>query len=140
MNVKILLVTHEAIGAEFLAVTRNTYGSLPIDTEVIAIDYKADPQSFIPRLEQLLNAYEPTDGILILTDLYGSTPSNIALTIALTLEQHHHVQVISGLNLPMLLKVMNYPELDLIHLAQKALCGGKDGIMNCSNENLIPSI
>lgn len=128
MSVQLLLITHECIGAEFLKVTNNTYGTIPIPTEVIAVDYKTSPENLIPTLEAVAKKLAASDGILILTDLYGSTPCNIALT----LERYHNVQVIAGLNLPMLLKVMNYPQLPLTLLAQKALCGGKDGVVNCT--------
>lgn len=127
MSVQILLITHELIGAELLKVTRNTYGRIPINTEVITIDYKTNPDKFIPIIETTAKKLASPDGILILTDLYGSTPCNIALTLT----QHHHVEVIAGLNLPMLLKVMNYPTLNLHQLAQKAISGGKEGVVNC---------
>lgn len=133
MKVRILLITHESIGNELLKVTRNTYGThdLPIETHVIGVDYKTTPENLIPELQKLVKELEANDGLLILTDLYGSTPCNIALT----LERYQNVQIISGLNLPMLLKVMNYPALDLTHLAQKALCGGKEGVINCTREH-----
>ena len=130
MNVKILLITHEAIGAELLKATENTYGHLPLSTQVIAVSYKTSPETLMPQLEDIAKELDNNDGLLILTDLYGSTPCNIALT----LEPYPNVQVISGLNLPMLVKVMNYPTLDLSHLAHKALSGGKEGIVHCSCE------
>ena len=65
--------------------------------------------------------------MLVLTDMYGSTPSNIAVG----LQREGRVDVVAGVNLPMLVRVLNYPFLDLATLAAKALSGGRDGIMPC---------
>jgi PTS system ascorbate-specific IIA component len=60
--------------------------------------------------------------------MFGSTPSNIATS----LERDGHVAVVSGINLPMLVRVLNYPHLSLAGLTAKALSGGSDGILDCS--------
>ncbi|MBW3546289.1 MAG: hypothetical protein KY428_11955, partial [Bacteroidetes bacterium] len=61
------------------------------------------------------------DGVLVLTDAFGSTPSNIAMRLS----RQSGVTVVSGLNLPMLLRVMNYPQLSLEELQiNNALPGG----------------
>jgi len=63
--------------------------------------------------------------VLILTDLYGSTPSNIANRLIDT----HNARAISGANLPMLLRILNYPDMDLEALCDKAADGARDGIV-----------
>ena len=63
----------------------------------------------------------------MLTDLYGSTPSNIAASLA----SRGKVRIVSGLNLPMLVRVLNYPGDDLPSLADKAMSGGNRGILLC---------
>jgi len=63
-------------------------------------------------------------GVLILTDMYGATPSNIVSEL---LDPSR--VLVSGINLPMLVRVMNYPDLDLNDLAEKAISGGQDGIL-----------
>ena len=72
-------------------------------------------------------ALDDGDGVLVLTDLYGSTPSNIAASLLGT----GAVQVVAGLNLPMLIRVLNYPAEDLPALADKAVSGGNRGILLC---------
>ena len=66
-------------------------------------------------------------GVLILTDIYGSTPSNIACALS----TKENVRIISGINLPMLIRVLNYPNLELDELVLKAISGGQEGIMDC---------
>jgi len=63
---------------------------------------------------------------LILTDMYGSTPSNIATEFS----KYKNVKIISGINLSMLLNIFNYPSLNLDKLSKKAIEGGKEGILN----------
>jgi len=130
MTVKILLITHEDIGAALLKATTKTYGKLPIPTKVIAVNYRTDPDTLLPRLKMTATRLQPEEGILILTDMFGSTPCNLALAL-----QQYNIHVISGLNLPMLIKTMNYPSLTLDELAEKAICGGKDGVVDCTCES-----
>ena len=76
---------------------------------------------------QTLHEIDQGDGTLILTDMYGSTPSNIACGAS----ERHDIRIISGLNLPMLIRVLNYPHLNLNELEQKAITGGQDGVISC---------
>ena len=73
----------------------------------------------------MINALDKGDGVLILTDMYGSTPSNIAHRLS----QPGKVMVVTGLNLPMMIKVMNYPNLNLTELVDVAVEGGKNGVL-----------
>lgn len=129
MTVNVLLITHEEIGTALLHAVTTALGELPLSTTVVTVNYDTDPEQLIPRLESLVNGIDRQQGLLILTDLFGSTPSNIASR----LQNHDNVRVVAGLNLPMLVRVMNYPKLGLTELAQKALSGGKDGIVECKN-------
>ena len=76
---------------------------------------------------QTLHEIDQGDGTLILTDMYGSTPSNIACDTS----ERHDIRIVSGLNLPMLIRVLNYPHLSLNELEQKAITGGQDGVVSC---------
>jgi PTS system ascorbate-specific IIA component len=67
--------------------------------------------------------------VLLLTDAYGSTPSNIATCLAG--EQPARVEVVAGINLPMLVRIFNYPQLALSAMAQNAVEGGRRGIVIC---------
>ena len=75
----------------------------------------------------MIEQLDQGDGVLILTDMYGSTPGNIACALG----QNNRVAVVAGLNLPMLVRVLNYPQLDLHTLAEKAESGGRIGIVPC---------
>jgi len=74
--------------------------------------------------EKYVNFLDKGDGVLVLTDIVGTTPSNIAESI-----DHKKMKVVAGLNLSMILNVFNYPNDSLDKLAKKAIEGGIDGIM-----------
>lgn len=126
MTVYVLLITHENIGAALLNAVAKTYGRLPLPAEAIAITHQTNPEELLPQLESHLHELHNHEGILILTDLFGSTPSNIASKLCCI----ERVRVVAGLNLPMLMRVMNYPTCNLHELANKALSGGHDGVLD----------
>ncbi len=125
MSVGILLVTHNAIGEQLLGTAKATLGFCPVQTSCLAVGQDEDPDAMEQSARRLLQDLDSGDGVLVLTDAYGSTPSNVACRLA----TRERICVIAGVNLPMLLRVFNYPRLSLQELAEKALTGGQDGVV-----------
>ena len=130
MNVGLLLLTHNDIGAQLLVVAKSTYGSIPNRTEILSVDHYDQPVDLIGLTKQYVKVLDEGKGVLILTDLFGSTPSNIAREFC----NSKNVKIVSGINLSMLLNIFNYPKLSLNALTKKAIDGGKEGIMEIENE------
>jgi len=127
MAVGILLVSHNQIGTELINTARQMLTCSPLPTKVISIGLNDNPDQIRRQLTEELTGLDQGNGILILTDMFGSTPSNIACTVS----ERDDIRVVSGLNLPMLIRVLNYPSLTLDKLEQKALTGGREGIARC---------
>lgn len=127
MNVSLLIITHGQVGQTLLDTAVSVIGSCPLTTEVIAINDDCDPDDIVEQAAELLQTLNKGDGVLILTDMYGSTPSNIGCTLGCK-----YSAVVSGINLPMLVRVLNYPYLGLGELVQKAISGGRDGVLSCN--------
>ncbi len=125
MSVSILIVSHERIGEELIATAERMLGAQPLLTRTLSIAFDAEPEQALLRAETLVAELDVGDGVLVLTDMYGSTPSNIAHRLS----ARHKTRVVSGINLPMLIRLMNYPDLDLNDLAHKAYSGGRDGVL-----------
>ncbi|PWG65211.1 PTS sugar transporter subunit IIA [Spiribacter halobius] len=125
MSVGVLLVTHNRLGEELLRTARTILGGHPLATGTLGVPQDSDPSAALQRGLTLLGQLDDGDGALILTDAFGSTPSNVAVRLG----QQAGAPVISGVNLPMLLRVLNYPQLPLEELRAKALSGGRDGIL-----------
>ncbi len=127
MTVGILLVSHNQIGMELINTARQMLSCSPLPTKVISIGIHDNTDHIRRQLNEELQGLDQGNGILIMTDMFGSTPSNIACTVS----ERDDIRVISGLNLPMLIRVLNYPNLSLNELEQKALSGGQEGIARC---------
>ena len=127
MAVGILLVTHPGIGSALIAVATRLLRQLPLKTEAFEISFDADPDALLPAASAALRRVDDGQGVLVLTDLYGATPSNLAAQIA---RLGTPVRRVSALNLPMLLRVMNYAELDLDELPAVAAAGARNGVIH----------
>ncbi|MBB1088154.1 PTS fructose IIA subunit family protein [Lysobacter sp. SG-8] len=126
MSVGILLVTHEGIGTALLAVAARLISPLPLKTEAFEVPFDADPDALLPRASAALRRVDGGDGVLVLTDLYGSSPSNLAARVA---HLGTPVRRVSSLSLPMLLRVLNYAELELDALPAVASAGARNGVI-----------
>jgi PTS system ascorbate-specific IIA component len=99
------------------------------NTACIEIPMDADIDSMKHQVANALTELSTDEGVLILTDSYGSTPCNIANEF---LDSENRT-LISGLNLPMLVRVMNYRTLPLAELKDVAIDGGKRGIKSTTS-------
>lgn len=123
MSVAILLITHGGVGKNLHDAAVSIIGSSPLRVRFLSVNTDCQPEQMIAQAQELVKSLDSGDGILILTDIYGSTPSNIACAL-----KQLHVEVVAGLNLPMLVRVLNYPHLSLAELIEKAVSGGKEGV------------
>jgi PTS system mannose-specific IIA component len=126
MSVGILLLTHEGIGTALMAAATRLLRQLPLKTEAFEVSYDADADTLLPAASSALRRVDTGAGVLILTDLYGATPSNLGARLA---QLGTPVRRVSALNLPMLLRVMNYADLDLDELPAVAAAGARNGVI-----------
>ena len=124
MSVGILLITHEGIGSALLSVATHLLRNLPLPCEAFEVPFDVDIATLLPLASAAMRRVDQGDGVLLLTDLYGATPSNLASQLA---RLGTPVQRVSALSLPMLLRVMNYAELDLNDLPAVAAAGSRNG-------------
>ena len=127
MTVGILLISHNQVGAELINAARQMLSCYSLPVKVISIGIHDNTDEIKLRLQQTLEEVDQGGGTLILTDMFGSTPSNIACDVS----ERHDVRIVSGLNLPMLIRVLNYHNLTLEELEQKAITGGQEGVARC---------
>lgn len=125
MSVGLLLISHDGIGPALLGTSKLMLGNFPLKTKLLTASRDCEPAELTSTANELIQELDENDGVLVLTDLYGSTPSNIAQNFI----DNKNVCVVTGLNLSMLIRVFNYPQLNLVDLAEKAESGGKDGIV-----------
>jgi PTS system mannose-specific IIA component len=126
MSVGILLVTHQGIGSALVAAATRLLGQLPLRTESFEVAYDADVDLLLPQASAALRRVDGGVGVLVLTDLYGATPSNLAARLA---RLGTPLRRVSAVNLPMLLRVMNYADLSLDELPAIASTGARNGVI-----------
>lgn len=129
----VLLVTYGRLGHHMLECMKDMFGELPVPTDVLEVRRVQNHDLLIAQgtklIECLRQAAGPDAGVLLLTDAFGSTPSNIASKLG----AQHGWPVVAGLNLPMLVRVFNYPDTPLEELAGMAVEGARRGILLCRN-------
>jgi PTS system ascorbate-specific IIA component len=133
MSVGVLLITHPGIGSAMLHIAMRIIGSSTLPVKCLEVPPDAALEPVSERARSMLKVLDRGAGVLVLTDLYGSTPHNLAQEIAC---RQPTTSVLSGLNLPMLLRIFNYPGDDLDTLASKAAEGGSRGIMTCPMQSV----
>ncbi len=125
MTSGILLVTHVGIDHALMDAARHVLGNLPAELDSVEIAADSDPEQALQEAARHAASLDNGEGVLVLSDLYGATPCNIARRLG---EQSVHLRWVAGLNLSMLLRVLNYAGRPLDELAEIAVSGGHTGI------------
>ena len=128
--VGLLIITHNNVGGALFDAAISVMGKCPLPYEILPVSQNSDPEERLKKAQSFLAKLNKEDGVLVVTDMFGSTPSNIATKLAA-----ENVTIITGLNLPMLIRIMNYPELSLELLASKAVSGGQTGVIEVETDN-----
>lgn len=123
----VLLVMHGKLGRHLLDTLDDMMGTLPLAADVLEVRRVQAHEVLITQGRKMIERLDSGDGVLILTDAFGSTPSNIANKLAIDLQ----VAVVAGVNLPMLIRIFNYPRLSLPEMVGNAVEGGLRGIVAC---------
>jgi PTS system mannose-specific IIA component len=103
--VGIVLVTHPNLGEEFIRSAEMICGKMP-RVLTVSIDTRKEVEELRRGIAEAIKKVDDGDGVLILTDMFGGTPSNMSLAFL----QEDRVEVLTGLNLPMMIKLSNCRE------------------------------
>jgi PTS system ascorbate-specific IIA component len=123
--VGILLITHGALGESLLHAAAHTLGRQPERAEHIGVTELDAPESLLARGREALARIDDGSGVLVLTDMYGATPANVAAKLL----ANGRVEGLSGANLPMLVRALAHRDLGLAQVLEKAISGGAEGVL-----------
>jgi PTS system ascorbate-specific IIA component len=123
--IPLLIVAHGNLGDSLIQSASYVLGQRPELLESLDLSSCDDPGEMLERARDLISRLNQGKGVLILTDVYGATPCNTVCRLI----QHEQVEAVAGVNLPMLLKALNYRNETLSLLIQKAVQGGQSGVM-----------
>ncbi len=128
--VGILLITHNGLGDSLIDCVRHVLGVVPAHLKSLSVLASDDPALKEEEGRALIAQLDKGRGVLLLSDMYGATPSNIARRLC----QPGRIEGVAGVNLPMLLRVACYCNHPLDELVQRALVGGKECIVTINSE------
>jgi PTS system ascorbate-specific IIA component len=126
----ILLVSHGAFGESLIHCASHVLGKRPLYVRQLGVTVHDDPEEILPTAEDLIRFLDQGQGVLVMTDIYGATPSNIAARLL----RPGRVEGIAGVNLPMLIRALTYRNQPLEDVVAKALSGGTEGVMRMQSK------
>ncbi len=126
----VLIVSHGATGADLLATAGQILGAAPPHAAAIGVGPNEDPETVLARARMLLAELDDGSGVLVLTDMFGATPGNIAARLL----ADGHVEGVSGLSLPMLVRALSGREATLATVVRRALSGGAEGVLHMNRD------
>ena len=120
----ILIVAHETLGESLIRCATHVLGGRPPHLMQLGITVQDDPQAIVAEAKQLVESLDLGAGVLVLTDIYGATPCNIACQLLVP----GRVEGVAGASLPMLMRTLTYRNEPLEALVARAVSGGRDGV------------
>jgi PTS system ascorbate-specific IIA component len=121
----ILLVSHGAFGESLIHSASHVLGKRPLYVRQVGVTVHDDPDEILPVAKDLIRFLDQGGGVLVMTDIYGATPANIASKLL----EPGRVEGLAGVNLPMLIRALTYRNEPLETVLAKALSGGTNGVM-----------
>ncbi len=126
----VLIVSHGEIGTALLASASQILGAAPKQVATLSVWRQDDPDDLVLRARELLESIDAGDGVLILTDIFGATPGNVVSKLL----RNGKVEGVSGVSLPMLLRVLTGRNGSLSGAVQRALSGGAEGLVHMNTD------
>jgi PTS system ascorbate-specific IIA component len=121
----ILILSHGAFGESLIHSASHVLGKRPTYLRQLGVTVHDDPETLLPVAEDLIRFLDQGDGVLVMTDIYGATPANVACRLL----RPGRVEGIAGVNLPMLIRALTYRDQPLLSVRDKALAGATEGVM-----------
>ena len=122
----IFLLTHSTYGEALIQCACHVLNKRPVQIMQLGVAAGDDPIDLLPLARQLVTLVDTGEGVLVMTDIYGASPSNLAAKLL----EPGRVEGLAGANLPMLLRAINYRDKGMDTLLMSATGGGRDGVLN----------
>ncbi len=119
----IVVVSHGRLAEELLNATRTIVGAEPPSMVAVSIGWGDEVQAAQEAIERAIAAVDQGQGVLVLTDMFGGTPTNLSLPFL-----SDQVEIVTGVNLPMLIKLHSHRKGSLGDVARMVCAQGKEAI------------
>jgi len=126
----ILIIAHGTLGDSLIHCASHVFGGPQPQLQQFGVAVHEDPARLLSQVREIIEKLDDGSGVLVLTDMYGATPSNIACRLV----EPGRVECVAGVNLPMLVRAITYRNDPLEAVAEKALSGGHEGVVHVTKE------
>lgn len=127
----VLVISHGAIGETLLASAEQILGVRQAQVAALGVSRSDDPDKVLARARSLATQLDSGAGVLVLTDMFGATPCNVASRLL----ADGRVEGVSGVSLPMLVRVLSGRNGSLPAAVQRALTGGAEGVVHMNTDS-----
>jgi PTS system ascorbate-specific IIA component len=121
----ILIITHGTLGECLIHCASHMLNKRPPRVMHLGMSGEDDPLLVLPQARTLVTELDAGQGVLILTDMYGGSPSNMAAQLVVP----GQIEAVAGVNLPMLIRSLTYRDNPLATIVAKAVSGGCEGVI-----------
>ena len=129
--ISVFIISHSVIANSFAYCLEHIMNKRVDNLVILPVKKSEAPDAIILRAKEIIERQlTKADGVLILCDIFGATPSNIATELI----QSGRIELITGLNLPMLIRAISYSSQGLDLCVAKAMEGGINGIIHVQGE------
>jgi PTS system mannose-specific IIA component len=122
----VLIVAHDTLGESLVKAVTHVLGSRPPQFDVVSVSAADDPLLLLPKARAALDRLDTGDGVAVFSDIFGATPSNLAGKLV----KPGRVELVTGVNLPMLVRAFTYRTRGMDTLVKKAISGGCEGVLH----------
>lgn len=130
----ILIIAHERLGESLIECATHMLGERPQQLHALAVKSDDEPDAILQQAQEIAQKLDSGDGVLVLSDIYGGTPCNIATKLVVS----SHSQGISGLNLPMLIVALSYRNLPFDECLTKTMNSGQESVIQFDERGCVP--
>ena len=121
----LLIISHGTLGESLIHCASHMLNKRPPRLRQIGVTAQDDPGQLVPQARKMVKELDEGDGVLVLTDMYGGSPSNIAAKLVIP----GKIEAVAGVNLPMLIRALTYRDKSLQMMITKAISGGCEGVL-----------
>ena len=121
----LLIISHGNLGESLIHCASHMLNKRPPRLRQIGVTAQDDPGQLVPQARKMVKELDEGDGVLVLTDMYGGSPSNIAAKLVIP----GKIEALAGVNLPMLIRALTYRDKSLQVMITKAISGGCEGVL-----------
>jgi mannose PTS system EIIA component len=122
----VLIIAHGNFGDSLIGCMTHVLGKRPDAIAALQVSGTDSPRELMPTAQRMIEALDDGEGVLIITDIFGATPSNLASKLLVP----GKVEAVAGGNVPMLVRAMTYRTKGMDTLLKRVVAGGCEGVFH----------